>query len=83
MIYNDILNHSLLVFQLQFLQCIEQYEFSGGENQFTDGFMIEKVMKERFNEDWKVLSETPVVFMDENVDAFGEFNKVRIAPTFE
>ena len=82
-IYNDILNHSLLVFQLQFLQCIEQYEFSGGENQFTDGFMIEKVMKERFHEEWKILSETAVVFMDENVDAFGDFNKVRIAPTFE
>ena len=45
--------------------------------------MIEKVMKERFHEEWKILSETPVVFMDENIDAFGDFNKVRIAPTFE
>ena len=69
--------------QLQFLQCIDQYEFSGGENQFTDGFMVEKVMKERHYEEWKILSETLVVFIDENVDAFGDFNKVRIAPTFE
>jgi hypothetical protein len=68
---------------LQFLQCIDQYEFSGGENQFTDGFMVESVMKERHYEEWKILSETQVVFIDENVDAFGDFNKVRIAPTFE
>ena len=40
-------------------------------------------MKERFDEEWKVLSEAPVVFMDENLDAFGDFNKIRIAPTFE
>ena len=83
MIYLYVFLNFILVFQIQFLQCIEQYEFSGGENQFTDGFMIEKVMKEHFNEEWKVLSETPVVFMDENVDAFGDFNKVRIAPTFK
>ena len=68
---------------MQFLQCIDQYEFSGGENQFTDGFMVERVMKEHYYEEWKTLSETPVVFIDENEDAFGDFNKVRIAPTFE
>ena len=69
--------------QLQFLQCIEQYEFSGGENQFTDGFMVEHVMKKYYYEEWKILSENPVVFIDENADAFGDFNKVRIAPTLE
>ena len=68
---------------MQFLQCIDQYEFSGGENQFTDGFMIEKVMKEKYPDEWKILCETDVVFKDENEDAFGDFNKVRIAPTFE
>ena len=73
----------LLFFQLQFLQCIDQYEFSGGDNQFTDGFKIERVMKEHHPEEWKTLCETHVVFIDENVDAFGDFNKVRIAPTFE
>lgn len=70
-------------FQLQFLQCIDQYEFSGGDNQFTDGFMIEKVMKKNHPDEWKILCGTNVVFKDENVDAFGDFNKVRIAPTFE
>ena len=75
--------HSLFYFQLQFLQCIDQYEFSGGENQFTDGFMIEKIMKKNYPEEWKILCGTNVVFKDENIDAFGDFNKVRIAPTFE
>ena len=45
--------------------------------------MIEKVMKEKHPEEWKILCETDVVFIDENEDAFGNFNKVRIAPTFE
>ena len=40
-------------------------------------------MKERFHDEWKILSETGVVFIDENVDEFGDFNKVHIAPTFE
>ena len=45
--------------------------------------MVERIMKKRYYEEWKILSETRVVFIDENVDAFGDFNKVRIAPTFE
>ena len=45
--------------------------------------MVEHVMKQYYYEDWKILSENPVVFIDENEDAFGDFNKVRIAPTLE
>ena len=45
--------------------------------------MIEKVMKKDYPEEWEILCGTNVVFKDENVDAFGDFNKVRIAPTFE
>ena len=45
--------------------------------------MIEKVMKINYPDEWKTLCETDVVFKDENEDAFGDFNKVRIAPTFE
>ena len=45
--------------------------------------MIEKVMKKDYPEEWKILCGTNVVFKDENKDAFGDFNKVRIAPTFE
>ena len=40
-------------------------------------------MKECFYDEWKILAETPVVFIDQNEDVYGDFNKVRIAPTFE
>ena len=45
--------------------------------------MVERVMKEKFHDEWAILSETGVVFMDKNYDQFGDFNKVNIAPTFE
>ncbi len=41
--YNNNIG-SILYFQVQFLHCVEQ-EQQGGENQFSDGFMIEKVMR--------------------------------------
>ena len=71
---------------MQFLHCIEQYQLEGGDNQFCDGFMIEKIMKENFYEDWKVLTEIGVPFMDdgsETIDGYGDFSKVQVVPTFE
>ena len=48
--------------------------------------MIEKIMKENFYEDWKVLTEIGVPFMDdgsETIDGYGDFSKVQVVPTFE
>ena len=65
---------------------MEQYKLEGGDNEFSDGFMIEKVMRENYPQDWKVLTEMGVPFLDdgtETLDGDGEFNKVKIVPTFE
>ena len=42
-------------------------------------------MKEKFPKDWKLLTDIGVPFMDdgtETLDGMGEFNKVKIVPTF-
>ena len=42
-------------------------------------------MREKFPDDWKVLTELGVPFMDdgtETLDGGGEFSKVKIVPTF-
>ena len=47
--------------------------------------MIEKIMRENFSDEWKVLTELGVPFLDdgtETLDGSGEFNKVKIVPTF-
>ena len=65
---------------------MEQYKLEGGDNEFSDGFMIEKVMREKFPDDWKVLTEMGVPFLDdgtETLDGYGEFYKVNIVPNFE
>ena len=77
---------NFLLLQTQFLNCIDQYELSGGDNEFSDGFKIESVMKQQFPEDWKVLTEVGVPFLDDGtevIDGTGDFNKVKIVPTFE
>ena len=71
---------------MQFLHCLEQYTLEGGDNEFTDGFMIENIMRKRFPDDWKVLTEVGVPFVDdgiETIDGSGEFQKVKVVPTFE
>ncbi len=48
--------------------------------------MIENVMKRRFTDDWKVLSEIGVPFLDDGTetgDFNAEFSKVKVGPTFE
>ena len=43
-------------------------------------------MKQQFPEDWKVLTEVGVPFLDDGteiIDGTGDFNKVKIVPTFE
>ena len=47
--------------------------------------MIEKIMRKNFFDEWKVLTELGVPFLDdgtETLDGSGEFNKVKIVPTF-
>ena len=47
--------------------------------------MIEKIMRKNFSDEWKVLTELGVPFLDdgtETLDGSGEFNKVKIVPTF-
>ena len=57
----------------------------GADNEFSDGFMIENIMRENFLDDWKILTEIGVPFLDdgtETLDGDGDFNKVKIVPTF-
>ena len=47
--------------------------------------MIESIMRENFPDEWKVLTEIGVPFLDdgtETLDGDGDFNKVKIVPTF-
>ena len=69
---------------VQFLHCIEQYKVIGGENEFTDGFHIAKIIQDNNPEDFKTLSTVNVDFWDEGVEEepIGEFHKVTSLPTF-
>ena len=43
-------------------------------------------MRNQFPEEWKTLTEVGVPFLDdgtETIDGNGDFNKVKIVPTFE
>ena len=69
---------------VQFLHCIEQCELTGGENEFTDGFNIAKMIQDNNPQDFKTLSEVNVDFWDVGVEEepIGEFHKVTSLPTF-
>ena len=54
----------------------------GGENDFADGFKVEKIMKEQYYEEWKILSTTLVEFGDIGTDEFGIFYKAKYCPHF-
>ena len=67
--------------QTQFLHCMKA-DTVGGENDFADGFKVEKIMKELHYEEWKILSTTLVEFGDIGTDEFGIFYKAKYCPHF-
>lgn len=71
---------------VQLLHCIKQYQFSGGENEFSDAFMTAKVIREEHPEEWKILTQVPINFLDIGVGAeegTGHFHKMTAKPTLE
>lgn len=66
----------------QLLHCMQQSGL-GGENEFSDAFNAERIMKEESPEDWKILAETIVEFADNGHDAHGGFSKLNHRPTFQ
>ncbi|CAH1797488.1 unnamed protein product, partial [Owenia fusiformis] len=60
---------------IQMLHCIEQYEGEGGENDFSDGFYVAQLTKERAPEEYKTLETTPIDFWDVGEDVI-KFHKV-------
>ena len=54
----------------------------GGENDFADGFKVEKHMREHHHEEWSILSTTLVEFGDIGTDEFGIFYKAKYCPHF-
>lgn len=59
----------------QFLHCLQQ-SGTGGENEFADSFQAEKIMKEDYHEEWKLLGQTQFEFADNGHDDYGGFSKL-------
>ena len=62
------------------LMCHKQVPTIGGENQFSDGFFVAEHMRKEFPEHFRVLSTTPVPFIDVGIDAY-EFHMLQTIPT--
>ena len=70
--------------QTQFLHCIDQFLGEGGENEFVDGFFIEKIIRQNHPEEHKILTQKKVDFVDVgSEDIAGEFSKMFQAPVFK
>jgi hypothetical protein len=55
----------------------------GGENEFVDGFHIEKLIRQNHPDEHKILTQTKVDFVDVGTeDIAGEFDKMFQAPVF-
>ena len=50
------------------LHCIKQHKGEGAESQFVDGFHVAHQLKEKYPDSFKVLTETPVDFVDNGED---------------
>lgn len=59
---------------VQLLHCMKQSS-EGGDNEFTDAFYAEQILKNEYPEDWKILTETTIEFSDNGQDAYGGFCK--------
>ena len=70
--------------QTQFLHCIDQHKGEGGENEFVDGFHVEKLIRQNYTDEHNILTETKVDFVDVGTeDIAGEFDKMFQAPVFK
>ena len=73
----------LILFQTQFLHCIALQGVQGGESEFADGFYVERLMKENYPNEWRILHTTKVEWNDIGEDMFGPFCKVKYNPIFQ
>ena len=46
----------------------------GGGNQFVDGFYVAEELREKYPEEFKLLSTTRIPFTTKGTDIFGEFH---------
>ena len=67
--------------QTQFLHCLHA-DTIGGENEFADGFKIEREMRFEHHQEWEILSKTLVEFGDIGNDEFGMFYKAKYCQHF-
>ena len=78
-----LLIYIYLPFQTQFLHCLAQNGVVGGENEFSDGFYVERLMKENHPNEWRILHKTKVEWNDIGNDMFGHFYKVKYNPIIQ
>ena len=76
------LTKTLSPLQVQILMCISQVPTKGGESEFADGFHVAEQMRQRYPEEFKLLTEMPVRFFDIGADYY-EYHKLHTAPTIE
>ena len=69
--------------QTQFLHCLAQEGVIGGENEFADGFYVERLMRDNYPNEWRILHSTKVEWNDIGQDMFGSFCKVKFNPIFQ
>lgn len=67
---------------VQFLHCIKQYDADvvSGTFHLVDAFNVAAQIKEKYPEDYHVLSTVPVEFRDVG-EAFIKFDKIEQSPT--
>ena len=58
------------------LQCVKQTESEGGDSEFVDTFFVAEIMRRDYPEYFKLLTTTPVDFIDAGSDVHGSFNKI-------
>ncbi len=64
------------------LHCIKQISTPGGDSEYGDTFFVANIMRRDYPEYFRILSTTPVDFIDVGSDAYGEFSKLTRHPTF-
>lgn len=62
------------------LHCIVQPEFSGGENEVTDGLLVCERLKQMNTDHYKRLSTIPVRWIDRGHDNDHYFHSINVAP---
>ena len=84
MLKNYVVNSFASCFyQTQFLHCLAQEGVIGGENEFADGFYVERLMRDNYPNEWRILHSTKVEWNDIGQDMFGSFCKVKFNPIFQ